>query len=70
MINISLHSPKEVKPQLLTTSLGPSCCLTISCEGGGTADVYSYSPEDLEKIGKAFIYASVRLKSAAEDYSK
>lgn len=67
MLNISLHDPKDAKTQLLTTSYGPFSCVTISCTGGGTADVYSLSPEDLAKIGKALIDASVNLQKAIDN---
>ena len=67
MLNVSLHNLKEVKKQLLRTSYGQFCCVTISCEGGGYADVHSYSPEDLAKIGKAFMDASVHLREAIDN---
>ena len=67
MLNISLHDPKDAKTHLLRTSHGPFSCVTISCAGGGTADVYSLSPEDLAKIGKAFMDASVHLKEAIDN---
>lgn len=64
MLNVSLHDAVSARTQLLRTSHGPFCCVVISCEGGGTADVYSYSAEDLAKIGKAFMDASVHLQEA------
>ena len=66
MLNISLHDAKDAHNQLMTTSYGPFSCVTISCAGGGTADVYSLSPEDLAKIGQAFMDASARLQKAID----